>query len=452
MRTGKIARLPHDIREQLNRRLQDGEQGKSILKWLNALPEVQAVLKEHFEGHPVAASNLTEWKDGGYRDWQVRQDALAMVSNLGGEDVAGDSPLTGYFHEKFARSVSIHYAATAKAVLAAQLDSETKFSRLRQLCADVSRLRRIDYHAERINIERQRFALQQSKADQDREKEFAEWLKRPEIQMKYFPKQKRGLSREALALVDNYFGQGISPLDPEEAAKLYPFGRYATKPPIGFEMPEKVGPAVPSAPPPAFDDPSQTTFPFLEAADGGSSKSNSDQAASTTNVSQFQSPPAVGRAVPNPPPPSNNRRDANGKPTFGHRVPDSRPIQNPAPSIEHPESSTPDTCHSSPHPEEHCLTCGNRLPALLPDGTRPSPWCACGSPIAAPPGLSIRERCPYCSAPVPVHGWNIKRLHGRCLDCDQNLPPLSETAPLKWLLPDSEWQQRARDLASRGLS
>ncbi len=29
-RKGKIARLPHPIREQVNRRLQDGEEGKSI--------------------------------------------------------------------------------------------------------------------------------------------------------------------------------------------------------------------------------------------------------------------------------------------------------------------------------------------------------------------------------------------------------------------------------------
>ncbi len=33
MRTGKIARLPHDIREQLNRRLSDGEQAHSTLNW-----------------------------------------------------------------------------------------------------------------------------------------------------------------------------------------------------------------------------------------------------------------------------------------------------------------------------------------------------------------------------------------------------------------------------------
>src|SRR6266436_6472801 len=39
---GKIARLPLAIREQLNRRLQDGEIGRDLVVWLNSAPEVQA--------------------------------------------------------------------------------------------------------------------------------------------------------------------------------------------------------------------------------------------------------------------------------------------------------------------------------------------------------------------------------------------------------------------------
>ena len=38
-RIGKIARLPHDIREQLNRRLLDGQSGTEILQWVNELPQ-----------------------------------------------------------------------------------------------------------------------------------------------------------------------------------------------------------------------------------------------------------------------------------------------------------------------------------------------------------------------------------------------------------------------------
>src|SRR5713101_951139 len=40
-RNGKIARLPLAIRQELNRRLQNGEQGKKLVAWLNALPEVR---------------------------------------------------------------------------------------------------------------------------------------------------------------------------------------------------------------------------------------------------------------------------------------------------------------------------------------------------------------------------------------------------------------------------
>jgi hypothetical protein len=70
-RTGKIARLPREIREQLNRRLQDGEPGKKLVEWLNSLPEVKAALNTQFGGRRVSEQNLSEWKAGGYRDWLV---------------------------------------------------------------------------------------------------------------------------------------------------------------------------------------------------------------------------------------------------------------------------------------------------------------------------------------------------------------------------------------------
>ena len=41
--SGKIKGLPMAIREELNRRLQDGEEGKELLDWLNARPEVERI-------------------------------------------------------------------------------------------------------------------------------------------------------------------------------------------------------------------------------------------------------------------------------------------------------------------------------------------------------------------------------------------------------------------------
>jgi hypothetical protein len=41
MRNGTFARLPNQIRDQINSRLQDGQKPDLILDWLNAIPEVR---------------------------------------------------------------------------------------------------------------------------------------------------------------------------------------------------------------------------------------------------------------------------------------------------------------------------------------------------------------------------------------------------------------------------
>ena len=48
MRNGKIATLPSDIRDALNLRMENGEQGEELLAWLNGLPQVKDRLKGGF--------------------------------------------------------------------------------------------------------------------------------------------------------------------------------------------------------------------------------------------------------------------------------------------------------------------------------------------------------------------------------------------------------------------
>ena len=82
-RKGKIARLPQSIREQINRRLQDGQPGNQVVAWLNTLPEVAAVMAAEFAGQPINEPNLSHWRLGGYQDWEARQDALEVVRWVG---------------------------------------------------------------------------------------------------------------------------------------------------------------------------------------------------------------------------------------------------------------------------------------------------------------------------------------------------------------------------------
>ncbi len=81
-RNGKIARLPGGIRSELNARMENGEETESLLAWLNGLPVAQEMLKAKFEGAPLNKQNLSEWRLGGFREWQLRQEWLEQAKVL----------------------------------------------------------------------------------------------------------------------------------------------------------------------------------------------------------------------------------------------------------------------------------------------------------------------------------------------------------------------------------
>ena len=87
-RNGKIANLPNDIREQLNLRLLEGETGRELVAWLNALPEVQSVLGSQFNGSPISEVNLTLWRQGGYLQWLTERECFDSARALADGDSA----------------------------------------------------------------------------------------------------------------------------------------------------------------------------------------------------------------------------------------------------------------------------------------------------------------------------------------------------------------------------
>ena len=161
-RNGKIARLPRSIREQVNRKLDDGITGVEIVEWLNTLPEAQALMAAEFDGRPIREQNLSEWKAGGYRDWQMRQEALEMVRSLAEEagelkKAAAKEPLT----ESLALWVAARYAVAAKKLAAEGVDGEAHWKLLRAFCSDIVALRQGDHSAENLKIERKRLELEE---------------------------------------------------------------------------------------------------------------------------------------------------------------------------------------------------------------------------------------------------------------------------------------------------
>jgi hypothetical protein len=84
-RTGKIAKLPSAIREELNSRLAEGEATEGILEWINGLPEVRSHLMAHHQGSPITELNLSRWRQGGFAGWA---ENVKMQDSLDAMDLA----------------------------------------------------------------------------------------------------------------------------------------------------------------------------------------------------------------------------------------------------------------------------------------------------------------------------------------------------------------------------
>jgi hypothetical protein len=162
-RNGKIARLPRHVREDLNRRLQDGEQGKKLVAWLNSLPQVRTVVAAEFGGRPVREQNLSEWKQGGYLDWLSVQDAREAIARLDEELADGGDDEAQPLSETLARWLAVRYAVATRRLV--ETEGPEHWRLLRELSKDVVELRRGDHSAKRLELERTRVAAAERDAD-----------------------------------------------------------------------------------------------------------------------------------------------------------------------------------------------------------------------------------------------------------------------------------------------
>jgi len=177
-RNGKIARLPQAVREQLNERLADGQPGNQLADWLNSLPEVNKLLAKEFAGEPVNEVNLTRWKQGGFLDWSLQQEARDLVRGLADD---GDELLAGA-PEPVSDRVGVWLAARY-AVIARKLardGDQMDARRFRELCSDVVALRRSDHAAQRLKQGWQRLELEKERTGMTRERLYDEWSKDPQ--------------------------------------------------------------------------------------------------------------------------------------------------------------------------------------------------------------------------------------------------------------------------------
>jgi hypothetical protein len=166
-RNGKIAKLPKAVREELNRRLDNGGQGRQLVAWLNSLPEVQAVVAGEFGGIPVRKQNLSEWRNGGYVHWLQQQEVLAMARQLSADtgelQPAGAQPLTDHM----AVWITARYLMAIRKLAGKNPDGEPDLKVLREFCHDMVALRRGDLSAARLKMEHERLEREREKTEEE---------------------------------------------------------------------------------------------------------------------------------------------------------------------------------------------------------------------------------------------------------------------------------------------
>ena len=156
-RTGKIARLPKPIRDQLNQRLDNGELATTLVEWLNQQPDVQRIITEQFAGLPIRPQNLSEWRKGGYLEWtrhQLLREQTRWTAEQATDLESDTDERTMSIAEDIALIMSAELALQVQA-LGEITDPKKRFEKFLILAKELSRLRRDDQRAVRINHRRE---------------------------------------------------------------------------------------------------------------------------------------------------------------------------------------------------------------------------------------------------------------------------------------------------------
>jgi len=150
---GKIGRLPKAIQDQVNRRLENGEKARTLVAWLNAQPEVSAVLAAEFAGKPIREQNLSEWRQHGHQKWLEQRQCLAMAQEM---TFTPNEPMT----DQLAGWATAHYLHAIRKLMqaGASTGDGPDLPTLRAFLHDVVSVRRGDHSAIRLQLVSDRLA------------------------------------------------------------------------------------------------------------------------------------------------------------------------------------------------------------------------------------------------------------------------------------------------------
>ncbi len=158
----KIARLPFNIREELNHQIMDNVPTKEILSWLNTDPMVRHYMERLFQNRFITEQNLSEWRQGAYQEWLDYRSCVEDVRDL--SEQAARAALTDISGEHLLVALTAMFARMIKNM---EKTDEIAFNRkvlvVQNLIKMALSLRRSEQRDEALRLNRERLELLREK-------------------------------------------------------------------------------------------------------------------------------------------------------------------------------------------------------------------------------------------------------------------------------------------------
>ncbi|MBE0543580.1 MAG: hypothetical protein IH623_19720 [Verrucomicrobia bacterium] len=128
-------------------------------------------------------------------------DTQELLREMVAEAQALQHAAGGSVTDTVAGWLASQYLVAAREKLTAT-NATSRFEVLRTFLHDWTLLRRGDHAAARLQLDREELDWQRANRQAQKEREFREWIKRPEIRKQYFPKPRGGISPETLKKIE----------------------------------------------------------------------------------------------------------------------------------------------------------------------------------------------------------------------------------------------------------
>jgi hypothetical protein len=128
-------------------------------------------------------------------------EAKTMLAEMAAEAQELKAAAGGSVTDAVAAWLAPQYLLAAREKLDA-LEGSGRLEVLRTILHDWTLLRRGDHSAARLQLDREELDWQRASGQAQKEKEFREWIQRPEIRQEFLPEITRGISKETLKKIE----------------------------------------------------------------------------------------------------------------------------------------------------------------------------------------------------------------------------------------------------------